>query len=180
MVGKINANKYFATECSVLFFKLSICRQKLTVLGRSGFTLVELIVVVAILGILATMSIPTYSGYMKSIKNKTCVTDLRTIEKAITGYILDKNTLPSSATALSDIGLGSLFDPWKRPYVYKNLSDVGALPLKDTPVSFMNKDYDLYSMGENGASIPAFGGPANADDVVRSNDGGFVGERSEL
>jgi len=41
----------------------------------------------------------------------------------------------------------------------------------------LNTDYDLYSMGVNGRSSTAGGDPDNDDDIVRSNDGSYVGPR---
>jgi general secretion pathway protein G len=39
----------------------------------------------------------------------------------------------------------------------------------------INSDYDLYSMGKDGDSVPPLGAQKSLDDVVRANDGGFVG-----
>ena len=39
----------------------------------------------------------------------------------------------------------------------------------------LNSEYDLYSKGKDGASAPALTAAASKDDIVRANDGGFVG-----
>lgn len=80
---------------------------------RAGFTMVELIVVTAILGVLALMAIPVFNDYKTQAQNKRSAGDIRTIEKAITAHILDRNSLPAS---LADIGMATLMDPWGRPY----------------------------------------------------------------
>ena len=137
-----------------------------------GFTLVELIVITSILGVLALMAMPAYQAYINSARNVSGASDIRTIEKSITSYLLDNNMTVPVAT-LSDMGIVSMVDPWKRPYVYH----VSAV-LEDSIVGLpLNTDYDLYSLGQDGASAAAKGDPANADDIARSNDGGYVGVR---
>jgi general secretion pathway protein G len=39
----------------------------------------------------------------------------------------------------------------------------------------INSDYDLYSEGKDGNSAPPLGAAQSLDDVVRANDGGYVG-----
>jgi len=41
----------------------------------------------------------------------------------------------------------------------------------------LNRDFDIYSKGVDGAGSPTGGDPGNKDDIVRSNDGAFVGLR---
>lgn len=115
MADKIKGNTYFVTECSVLIQQLFFRRRQVTVLGCRGMTLVELIVVVAILGVLATMAVPTFNEYIKTAQNGACASDLRTIDKAVTAYYIDRNVLPEH---LSDVGMDNQLDPWKRPYIY--------------------------------------------------------------
>ena len=137
-----------------------------------GYTLVELIVITAILGVLVLIGMPAYKAYINSTRNVAAASDIRTIEKSITSYLLDNNKTVPAAT-LSDMGIESMVDPWKRPYVYK-----GSAVLEDSIVGLLlNTDYDLYSLGQDGDSAAAKGNPVNADDIARSNDGGYVGVR---
>jgi len=180
MVDKIKADKYFANKCSVLIQRLTAHVRPITVCGNRGFTLVELIVVCAVLGVLAAMAMPAYNGYVNSTKNAACSSDIRTIEKAITAWLLENNasTPKSSLGGEGGMGITNLLDPWKREYVYHLHTDPvdDDLALKDPAFKYLNTDYDLYSLGADGAS-EAEPATTTADDVVRSNDGGFVGAR---
>lgn len=145
-----------------------------TISARAGFTLVEVIMVLGVLAALAIMAIPVFNDYITKTRNKRCIGDIRTIDKAITSYALEKNGLPAS---LADVGMANILDPWGRPYQYQDLS-LGGSPL-EYPLSGdpLNQDYDLYSQGRDGVSTSAFGA-SSADDVVRANNGIFAGERS--
>ena len=177
MVDKIKAEKYFVNKCSVLIQQLTSRKRRVTVCGNRGFTLVELIVVCAVLGALVAMAMPAYNAYIDSAKSTACASDIRTIEKAITAWLLENNKSTPEAH-LSDMGITNLLDPWKRNYVYTvhTISEDDPAALKDPALKDLNTDYDLYSMGKDGAS-DLDPGATTSDDVVRSNDGGFVGVR---
>lgn len=59
--------------------------------SKSGFTLVELIVVIAILGILAGIAVPAYSGYIKKANEATDYTQLDAIKTAVVFAYTDKH-----------------------------------------------------------------------------------------
>ena len=46
---------------------------------------------------------------------------------------------------------------------------------KDRFLVPINSDYDLYSMGEGGTSVPPLTAKSSRDDIIRANDGQFVG-----
>jgi len=141
--------------------------------NEKGFTLVELIVIMAIIGVLVLVALPSFSHFKSKAKNAGCAADLRTLEKDITAYIVDKGTLPSS---LNDVGRGGFKDPWGRPYNYKRLSDPDAEPYKEfLGVEALNTDFDLFSAGQDGLSDKSLNQPTCIDDIIRAADGGFVG-----
>jgi len=139
-----------------------------------GFTLVELIVVTAILGVLALMAIPAYNSYVNSSKIARTESDIRVLENDITAYLIDRGTLPNS---LNDIDRGTLRDPWGNPYQYYNIEAGGGTPLLDLFLDKLNSDFDLYSKGPDGASAADYSDPSSPDDIVRSGDGGYIGNR---
>jgi len=141
---------------------------------NQGFTLIELIVVTAILGVLALMAIPAYNSYVNSSKIARAAGDIRTMENDITAYLVDRGTLPDN---LDDIGRGTLRDPWGNPYEYYNFVVGGKTPLQDLGLHDLNSEFDLYSKGEDGASAADYSDPSSDDDIVRSGDGGYVGSR---
>ncbi len=49
---------------------------------------------------------------------------------------------------------------------------------KDKFLVPINTDFDLYSMGEDGKSVPPLTAKASRDDIIRANDGGYIGPAS--
>ena len=173
MVDRYESYIFFKNTCPNRLLRLGTRNREVVIRDNCGFTLIELIVISAILGVLVLMALPAYKSYLNSTKIVAAASDIRTIEKAISAYLLDKNMTVPAAT-LGEMGIESPLDPWKRTYVYQI---VAGAPLEDIAGQPLNTDYDLYSMGQDGASDPASGNAANADDIARSNDGGFVGVR---
>ena len=71
-------------------------------------------------------------------------------------------------------------DPWGNPYQYLWLRGNPAPALKgerrrDKSMNPVNTDYDLYSLGADGLTAPQFVAGEALDDVVRANDGDFLG-----
>ena len=151
--------------------------------GKNGFTLVELIVVVAILGILTTMAVPAYTDLTNKATIGKAKTEIRVIEKAINAYFIDRNILPSQ---LSDIGQeANIIDPWKHPYQYYNIKTGTGSPgpqytCWDPVDPNLNEDFDLYSLGADGLTDNFLQDPTvtplnrSSDDIVRTRSGSSV------
>ncbi|MFZ4859279.1 MAG: prepilin-type N-terminal cleavage/methylation domain-containing protein [Desulfuromonadaceae bacterium] len=172
MVNTLKLSIFIDNACYKSRRRLVRRFRQSTVSGCYGFTLVELILVVAIIGALAIIALPAFNSYIKSTKTVASASDLRTIDKAITAYFFEVNALPAS---LNVVGMASLVDPWKRPYVYQIITG-GYDELVDIAGVSLNADYDLYSMGQDGVSAP-IPSIVTADDVARSNNGSYVGVR---
>ena len=72
--------------------------------GEGGFTLVELMIVMAIIMILATIAIPIYVRTLQRAKEATLREDLHTMRTAIDSYTIDKEKAPDSLDDLVQAG----------------------------------------------------------------------------
>lgn len=70
--------------------------------NRKGFTLVELVVVIAILGILAGLAIPRFMDASETARGARIIADMRTIESAESMHYATKGTFVNMATLVSD------------------------------------------------------------------------------
>jgi general secretion pathway protein G len=128
-----------------------------------GFTLLELLVVIVIIGLLAGLVAPRYFDQIGKSNTKVAKAQIDSLEKALDQYRLDVGRYPTT-----DAGLASLYtkpqnvekwdgpylkkpapmDPWGNAYLYKSPGDHG--------------DYDLASYGSDGKP----GGSGEASDVT--------------
>ncbi len=69
--------------------------------NKKGFTLVELVVVIAILGILAGIAIPRFMDATASARGSKIVADLRSIDSAVTMYYAKTSSWPTTAAQLT-------------------------------------------------------------------------------
>lgn len=143
-----------------------------------GFTLLELLVVIFILGTLAGIAIPVYTHYIEKARLTKAIVEVRILQKEILLYEMDAKDLPNT---LNDIGRANLLDPWGNAYQYLNFATIhGMGPVrKDRFVVPLNSDYDLCSMGKDGQTATSLTVKISHDDIIRANDGNFVGLASE-
>jgi len=143
-----------------------------------GFTLLELMVTLAIVGILSALAVPLYGEYIEKARVVAAVASIRNISLTIEVYNNDNARYPQS---LAQVGYGTYLDPWGSPYQYLNVQGAPAGQLrKDRFVVPINTDYDLYSMGRDRASSPPLTAQPSRDDVVRANNGAYIGPASEF
>ena len=132
--------------------------------GRNaGFTLLELLVVLVILGLLAGYVAPKYFSQVGKSEVKTAAAQIVALEKALDQYRIDTGRYPSTEQGLAALNAkpadearwdGPYLkktvpnDPWGKPYQYRSPGEHGEI--------------DLFSFGRDGAP----GGSADGADIV--------------
>ncbi len=146
---------------------------------RRGFSVLELLMVIAILGLVASIAIPAVLNALSRAKLTRGLSDMRTIATAISAYWLDNDALPDS---LEQLSIGAPLDPWGRPYEYLRIEG-GSEPRgkwrKDRFLVPINSDFDLYSLGPDGRSRPPLTARHSRDDLIRAGNGAYFGPASE-
>ena len=128
-----------------------------------GFTLLELLVVMVIIGMLAGFVAPKFFAQIGKSETKTARAQLDALEKALDQYRLDLGRYPTNEQGLAALNerpageakwtgpylkKGVPLDPWAHPYVYKFPGEHG--------------EYDLMSYGTDGQP----GGTGESEDIV--------------
>lgn len=153
------------------------CRKCLA--GREAFSLVELLIVIAVIGILSAIGIPAYMSYRERVRTENCILGIKVIETAVKNYAVENSGYPES---LDDVKLSDMRDPWGRPYEYLKIAGgtkgLGKMR-KDRFMVPINTDFDLYSMGPDGESASPLTSKNSHDDIIRANDGQYVGRASD-
>lgn len=70
---------------------------------EKGFTLIELMIVIAIIGILAAIAIPNFNAYRARSYNASANTDMRNLQTSMEGYFVDYGNYPTTADAATDL-----------------------------------------------------------------------------
>lgn len=137
--------------------------RRLKLRAAAGFTLLELLVVMVIIGLLAGFVAPKFFAQIGKSEVKTTRAQIDGLEKTLDQYRLDVGSYPTTEQGLAALnerpaGLSRWsgpylkkavpLDPWGSPYVYKSPGEHG--------------EYDLLSLGKDGQP----GGSGEAEDIV--------------
>ena len=135
---------------------------------QGGFTLVEMLVVITIIGLIMGLVGPRVLNYLSESKVKSARIQIQSFASALDLFYLDAGRYPSSAEGLAALvrptggvaawngpylkGNSVPNDPWGKPYVYRSPGEHGA--------------YDLVSFGADGQE----GGAGTAADITSWNE----------
>lgn len=117
---------------------------------KQNFTLIEMVIVVVIIGLLASIATPLYFRHVNSSKITTAKAQIQLFEQAILDFRLDTGKLPTQIQGLNiliekDQSVknwkgpyikGIPLDPWNNEYIYQNPGEHG--------------EFDIYSYGADG------------------------------
>lgn len=142
-----------------------------------AFTLVELMLVVAVLAALALIAVPAYKRSVDRARTAQAVRDIGVLSMAIERRRTTTGSYPKSLGELEP-NLPNL-DPWGRPYRYLPIDTIPRPPTgsvrRDRNLNPLNRDFDLYSVGPDGQTQTQLNGAKARDDVVRAGNGSFIG-----
>lgn len=166
---------------------------------QNGFTLIELMLAVAILSILAAIAIHFYEGNIGEARISTAISDIRQAELmlddlasdsqldefdgdggTVLGLYLNSGVLVLSNPNVTPSGTDPWLDPWDRIYRYQRTTgnagdgvrtDASGNVSNTATTSQLPQAYDLFSQGPDAS--------AASDDIVRGCNGAFVGVHAD-
>ena len=122
--------------------------------SQGGFTLIEVVAAAALIGILATMLMPSLSGANDRVKNAKLSNDLAAIDQAIQVYRMDTGKVPSELADLDSSYLGGKLE-------FKDATGADLTYTADAN----GADYSLTGKNANGATISSPASKANVTPV---------------
>jgi len=129
---------------------------------QAGFSLLELMVVIVILGILATMVIPNVFSNRDKAERQKVVSDLTALENALEMYRLENGRYPTTEQGLEALVEKSRIDPQPRSFPEGGY-------IRRLPADPWGNQYQLLSPGQNGRydifSMGFDGQPGTEDDI---------------
>lgn len=131
---------------------------------ESGFTLLELLVVLTILGLLAVIATPRVLQYLSGAKSKTAAIEVEQLGSALDLYRLDMGRYPTEQEGIEAlVKRPSDAEHWNGPYVKKKemLIDPWGEPFHYR-IPGQHGSYDLYSLGADKQE----GGDGENKDIV--------------
>jgi general secretion pathway protein G len=130
--------------------------------AKTGFTLVELLLVLVILAMLAAIVVPKFSGRTEQAKLTSAKTQISNLETALDAYETDCGGYPQGSDGLRSLTeKPGTCDDWRGPYMKKGIPpDPWGHPyVYECPGKHDEKSYDLMSAGPDGQA-------GTADDIT--------------
>jgi general secretion pathway protein G len=122
---------------------------------RSGFTLIEILVVIVVIAILATLVAPNVFQHVGAAKSATAKSQIEMLGAALDAYRLDNGAYPTTQQGLAALFEKPTVDPpanWRGPYLRKPVppDPWGRAYLFEFPGQQNPQGYDLLSFGADG------------------------------
>jgi general secretion pathway protein G len=142
-----------------------------------GFTILELLIVAAIISVASAIAVPAYDVYIARAHRASVLVDFGEVQRAVDRYQFENWRYPDT---LVEIGMDELRDPWDQPYQYLRIDGgdedmIHDFARQDRDLKPINTDYDLYSVGPDGESRRQLTANESQDDVVRAQNGVYFG-----
>ena len=120
--------------------------------NRSAFTLIELLLVMVILAILATVVVRKFGDIQGKAREAKAKDDIANLKGALEQFKIDNSSYPTSEMGLQALVTKPSEDlpEWKHPYIEKFPMDPWQHPYVYREPGSNGKDYDLFSCGPDG------------------------------
>lgn len=123
---------------------------------QGGFTLIEIMVVVIIIGLLASLAVPTVLDRMEQARIQKARADFKSLQTALKLYRIDNFTFPTSEQGLDALVNKPTLSPVPRNWKTGGYLDQMQLDPWDRPYLYMSPgeghDFDIYTLGADGVT----------------------------
>jgi len=125
-------------------------RKRHNFVNQKGFSLIELLIVMVILGLLASLVAPKYFNKLGMAKQKTAKTQIEMLMTALDAYRLDVGSYPSGSDGLEALVRDPGVENWNGPYLAKGVppDPWGKAYSYESPGQ--HGEVDIYSYGADG------------------------------
>lgn len=138
--------------------------------------IVEIVMSVMLVTLMLTLVVPAALRLIADAREDNAISQVEEIQEKIDGFYKTHSRYPISLVELYE---SAPLDPWNNPYQYLSLADglqkTRGQARKYKDMTLINSDYDLYSMGPDGKSVPPLTADPSRDDIIRARNGKFIG-----